>query len=30
MTGVIKRKGRTRIKLETATFPFYAPSFFDS
>lgn len=29
MTRVIKRKGRTRIKLETDTFSFNAPSFFD-
>lgn len=29
MTRIIKRKGRTRIKLETDTFSFNAPSFFD-
>lgn len=29
MTRVIKRKGRTRIKLETDTFSSNAPSFFD-
>lgn len=29
VTRVIKRKGRTRIKLESDTFSFIAPSFFD-
>ena len=29
MTRVIKRKGKTRIKLETDTFSFNVPSFFD-
>lgn len=29
MTRVIKRKRRTRIKLETDTFSFNAPTFFD-